>query len=173
MEPCHCHIRVRMRSGVLWQVVSAMLRGVIYSKSETFWRFWWGWSRLVASNSLTRLILSVKSGIIKSGEYPQGDKMTSRKLPVAGWCRFNGQPNLVWGVRHGAYLWSESVEPPMVRWESKTDRVNLCEVGGVSLPLMSMIKMLYNIAVISWRLIIRCYQHWKLSRDHITRYLDS
>ena len=29
-----------------------------------------------------------------------------------------------------------SVEPLMVRWESKTDRVNLCEVGGVSLPLM-------------------------------------
>ena len=43
-----------------------------------------GWSRLVASNSLTGLILSVKSGIIKSGEYPQGDKMTSRKLSV-GW----------------------------------------------------------------------------------------
>jgi len=41
-----------------------------------------GWSRLVASNSLMRLFLSVKSGIIKSGEYPQGDKMTSRKLSV-------------------------------------------------------------------------------------------
>ena len=32
MEPCHCHIRVRMRSGVLCQVVSAMLRGVITAK---------------------------------------------------------------------------------------------------------------------------------------------
>ena len=37
------------------------------------------------------------------------------------------------------------------RWESKTDRVNLCEVGGVSLPL--------NIGRIKWRLISRCYQH--------------
>ena len=27
MEPCHRHIRVRMRSGVLCRVVSAMLRG--------------------------------------------------------------------------------------------------------------------------------------------------
>ena len=46
---------------------------------------------------------------------------------------------------------SRYVEPLMVRWESKTDRVNLCEVGGVSLPL--------NIAETSWRLINRCYQH--------------
>ena len=38
-----------------------------------------------------------------------------------------------------------SVEPLMVRWESKTDRVNLCEVGGVSLPLMSVIRTLNNI----------------------------
>jgi len=43
------------------------------------------------------------------------------------------------------------------RWESKTGRVNLCEVGGVSLPL--------NIGRIKWRLISRCYQHWKLSRS--------
>ena len=51
---------------------------------------------------------------------------------------------------------------PIVQVGSKTDRVNLCEVGGVSLRL--------NIAEISWRLISRCYQHRKLSRDHITRY---
>ena len=42
-------------------------------------------------------------------------------------------------------------------WKSKTGRVNLCEVGGVSLPL--------NIGRIKWRLISRCYQHWKLGRS--------
>ena len=52
-----------------------------------------------------------------------------------------------------------SVEPPMVRWGSKTDRVNLCEVGGVSLPLMVLKQRTNNIADISWRLISRCYQH--------------
>ena len=65
-----------------------------------------GWSRLVASNSLMRLILSVKSGIIKSGEYPQGDKMTNETFRWDGWCHSAGQLNLVWCVRHGAYLWS-------------------------------------------------------------------
>ena len=40
----------------------------------------------------------------------------------------------------------QHVEPLMVRWESKTDRVNLCEVGGVSLPLLDVIRTFNNIA---------------------------
>jgi hypothetical protein len=47
------------------------------------------------------------------------------------------------------------VEPLMVRWESKTGRVNLCEVGGVSLPLI-IFQEINNIAEISWRLTSRC-----------------
>lgn len=49
------------------------------------------------------------------------------------------------------------VEPLIVRWESKTGRVKLCEVGGVSLPLIILIIIkINNIAEISWRLTSRC-----------------
>ena len=129
-----------------------------------------GWSRLVASNSLTGLILSVKSGIIKSGEFPQGDKMTSRKLSVewvmpfcrptesclmrATRCLSLKRKALNYWVKHNHIvphnLWDPFEGDQVIlgrllnckamcggsRWESKTDRVNLCEVGGVSLPLM-------------------------------------
>ena len=144
-----------------------------------------GWSRLVASNSLTRLILSVKSGIIKNGEYPQGDKMTSRKLLVewvmpfcrstesclmrATRCLSLKRKALNYWVKHNHIvphnLWDpfegDHCHPGTAfnckamcggsRWESKADRVNLCEVRGVSLP--------HNIGRIKWRLISRCYQH--------------
>ena len=123
-----------------------------------------GWSRLVASNSLMRLILSVKSGIIKSGEFPQGDKMTSRKLSV-GWvmpfcrptesclmratrCLSLKRKALNYWVKHNHIvphnLWDPFEGDQVIlgrllnckamcggsRWESKTGRVNLCEVWG-------------------------------------------
>ena len=78
----------------------------IYSKSETFWWLWWGWSRLVASNSLTGLILSVKSGIIKVGSTLKVIKWLRENFRWDGWCHSADQLNLVWCVRHGAYLWS-------------------------------------------------------------------
>ena len=191
MEPCHCHIRVRMRSGVLWQVVSAMLRGVIYSKSETFWRFWWGWSRLVASNSLTRLILSVKSGIIKSGEYPQGDKMTSRKLSVE-WvmpfcrpiesCLMRATRCLSLKRKRWTTGWSIITSflitsgtllrgDQVILGRLLTVKRCVADLGGNLKPVgwicVRSGELAYPLILVgsAGGLISRCYQHWKLSRS--------